>query len=75
MIDEGKWTDGKRILIHTIESEDVIRELPASSRMNGDWDLLSHLYETGHDRADNWLALNFDRIGVESTVDLHAKFF
>ena len=75
LIDEGKWTDGKRILIHTIESDDVIRELPASSRMNGDWDLLSHLHKTGYDRADNWLAANFDHIGVESTVDLHAKFF
>jgi NTE family protein len=75
LIDDGKWIDGKRILIHSIESEDVIRELPASSRLNGDWDLLSHLYDTGYDRADSWLAVNFDRVGVESTVDLHAKFF
>jgi NTE family protein len=75
LIDEGKWIDGKRILIHTIESEDVIRELPASSRLNGDWDLLSHLHKTGYGRAENWLVANFDHIGVESTVDLHAKFF
>jgi NTE family protein len=75
LIDDGKWTDGKRMLIHAIESEDVVRELPASSRLNGDWELLSRLHETGFNRADNWLAANFDRIGVESTVDLSAKYF
>src|SRR5271169_4833121 len=68
LIDEGKWADGKRILIHSIEAEDVTRELPGSSRLNGDWNFLSHLYEIGRERADYWLAVNFDHLGVESTV-------
>jgi hypothetical protein len=29
----------------------------------------------GRTRADEWLAANFDRIGVESTVDLQDKYF
>jgi NTE family protein len=75
LIDEGYWTNGKRIFIHSIEGEDVIRELSGSSRVNGDWDLLSRLYEIGRERANNWLVANFDRISAESTVDLEAKYF
>jgi NTE family protein len=75
MIDEGKLADAKRMLIHLIEAEDVIRELSGSSKMNGTWRFLTHLFEIGRERADKWLAANFDRIGVESTVDLVAKYF
>ena len=75
LINEGKWADGKRILIHSIEAEDLSRELPGSSRLNGDWDFQSHLYEIGRVRADYWLAVNFDHLGFESTVDLQEKHF
>jgi NTE family protein len=75
LIDEGYWTNGKRIFIHSIEGEDVIREFSGSSRVNGDWDLLSRLFKIGRERADNWLTSNFDLINAESTLDLEAKYF
>ncbi|MGA3307164.1 MAG: patatin-like phospholipase family protein [Xanthobacteraceae bacterium] len=75
LIDDGKIGAGKRMLVHLIEADDLIRELSWSSRLNGDWDFLTHLYEMGRDRADKWLKANFDRLGVESTVDLHEKYF
>jgi NTE family protein len=50
LIEDGRLADAKRILIHLIEAEDVIRELPGSSRLNGDWDFLSHLREIGRQR-------------------------
>jgi NTE family protein len=74
MIDDGKLTGGKRMFIHLIEAEDVIRELAGSSKMNADWKFLTHLFEIGRDRADKWLAANFDRIGTETTVDLKEKY-
>jgi NTE family protein len=74
-IDEGKLHGGKCMLVHVIEAEDLIREFAWSSRLNGDWDFLMHLHALGRTRADKWLAANFDRIGVESTVDLHEKYF
>jgi len=40
-------TGGKQILVYVIEADDVIRELPNTSKMNGDWDFLLHLH-------DNW---------------------
>ena len=72
---EDKAGGTKRTLIHLIEAEDLIRELSWSSRLNGDWDFLIYLYNSGRERADQWLKANFDRLGVESTIDLHAKYF
>jgi len=74
LIDEGKLTDSKRIFMHLIEAEDIIKELSGSSKMNADWRFLTYLFELGRERADKWLADNFDRIGVESTVDVRARY-
>jgi NTE family protein len=74
MIDEGKMTGAKRMFIHLIEAEDVITKLSGSSKMNAEWKFLTHLFELGRDRADKWIAANFDRVGVETTVDLQAKY-
>ena len=75
LIDAGKVDGGRRTLVHLIEGEDLIRKLSWSSRLNGDWDFLMHLHDMGRRLADKWLAANFDRIGVESTVDLQEKYF
>ena len=76
LIEEGRIGDGgKRMLVHMIEAEDIVRAFSWSSRLNGDWKFLPHLHDMGHARADEWLAANFDQLGVNSTVDLYAKFF
>ena len=74
-IEDGKMGGGKRMLVHLIEAEDLIRGFSWSSRLNSDWDFLLHLREMGRMRADQWLAANFDRIGQDSTVDLYEKYF
>jgi NTE family protein len=74
-IEDGKLGAGKRMLVHLIEAEDLIRGFSWSSRLNSDWDFLLHLREMGRMRADQWLAANFDRIGQDSTVDLYEKYF
>ena len=74
LIDEGKIVDAKRMLIHAIDGEDIIGGLSNSSKFNGDWDFLQHLYKIGRERADEWLKCNFDRLGVETTVDLQSKY-
>jgi NTE family protein len=74
LIDTGKMADGKRMLIHAIDGEDVISTLSNSSKLNGNWGFLTHLRDAGRERADQWLAANFDRIGVETTVDMLARY-
>lgn len=72
---DGKMAEGKEMLIHVIEAEDVIREFPGSSRLNNSWDFLTYLYEVGRKRADEWLAGNFAKLGKASTIDLEEKYF
>jgi len=74
LIDEGKIPGGKRMFMHLIEAEDVIRDLAGSSKMNGTWKFLTHLFEVGRERADRWINANYDRLGKENTVDLQAKY-
>ena len=72
---EGIMPGGKRTFVHLIEAEDIIRDFTASSRLNADLKFLTQLFQDGRARADEWLAANFDRIGIESTVDLAEKYF
>ena len=74
LIDEGKIAGGKRMYMHLIEAEDVIRALAGSSKMNGTWKFLVHLFELGRERADKWLEENYDSIGAKGTVDLQARY-
>jgi NTE family protein len=63
------------MFVHLIEAEDIVRAFSWSSRLNGDWKFLTHLRDLGRERADRWLAANFEQIGVDTTVDLEAKYF
>jgi NTE family protein len=76
LVDEKKVTDGslKRMLIHAIEADDVMKKLGWSSKFNVDWQLLLHLHDIGYSRAESWLASHLDKIGVESTVDIQTKY-
>jgi NTE family protein len=75
MIHEGKLIGSKRMFMHLIDAEDIIKDLSGSSKMNADWKFLLHLFEIGRDRAEKWLVANFDRLGFETTIDLHSKYF
>jgi NTE family protein len=75
LIEQGRMGGGKRMLMHVIEAEEFIRAFSWSSRPNADWDFLQHLYNMGRARADQWLEANFDRLGIESTVDLDSRYF
>jgi NTE family protein len=75
LVETNNLPDVARRYVHLIEAEDLIRDLAWSSRLNGDWDFLKQLHDLGRSRADEWLAANFDHIGVKSTVDLQAKYF
>ena len=49
-IENGKLGGGKRMLVHLIEAEDLIRSFSWSSRLNGDWNFLQRLCELGRAR-------------------------
>jgi len=76
LIDDGQITDGslKRMLIHAIEADDVMEKLGPMSKLNADWNFLTHLRDIGRERADQWLKSNLGMIGIKSTVDVRGKY-
>jgi len=64
----------KHVLIHGISDDQLMTGLGVASKLNADWEFLTHLRDVGRLRADAWLAENFAKVGVQSTVDIHAKF-
>ncbi len=76
MIDDETITDNKmkRMLVHSIEAEDFMRKLGVSSKMNADWEFLTHLRDIGRECAEDWLERNYDDLGQQTTVDLAAKY-
>jgi NTE family protein len=75
LIDDGRLEGRKRLLVHSIDAEDLIRGISWWSRLNADWDFVTHLRDLGRARAEEWLDVNFERIGIESTVDLQRKYY
>jgi NTE family protein len=76
LIDEDTISDGrmKRMYIHSIEDEDFMRKLGVSSKMNPEWEFLTHLRDVGRESAEDWLDRNYDDIGKRSTVDIAEKY-
>jgi NTE family protein len=76
MIDDGAIDEGKmkRMLIHAIEGQDFMRDLGVSSKMNADWEFLTHLRDVGRERAEQWLDANFRALSKQTSVDLAAMY-
>ncbi|MBI3434661.1 MAG: patatin-like phospholipase family protein [Proteobacteria bacterium] len=76
LIDDMKVDGGglKRMLIHSIEADDVMQGLGAPSKLNADWDFLMRLHTIGRERAERWLGSNFAKLGAQSSVDIRAKY-
>ena len=76
VIDDGTVVDSslRRMRIHCVAADDVISKLSITSKLDADWEFLTSLRDTGRERAEQWLDAHFDRIGVESTVDLQAVY-
>ena len=76
LIDSGRLDsrEYKRMLIHRIEADEQIKPLGASSKLNAEPEFLEHLKAIGRAAAGAWLERNFDRIGVESTLNLFETY-
>ena len=64
----------KRLFIHAIPSDEVMVGLSAASKLDADWAFLTDLRDAGRARASQWLDENFERIGKESSVDIHETY-
>jgi NTE family protein len=72
LITQNRVVDGglKRVLIHSIADDEFMGALSPTSKYNADWDFLIFLRDQGRKCAGDWLAKNFVKLGVESSVDV-----
>jgi NTE family protein len=71
LVTQQRVVDGglKHVLIHSISDDGFMGRLTPTSKYNADWDFLIFLRDQGRKCADQWLAENFAKLGVESSVD------
>ncbi|MBI3708772.1 MAG: patatin-like phospholipase family protein [Proteobacteria bacterium] len=76
LIENGqlKGDNVRHMLIHSIEAHDFMCELGVASKLNADWEFLTHLRDQGRERTEAWLKVNFDRINVEGTIDIRQQY-
>jgi NTE family protein len=65
VVDDGL----KHVRIHSISNDEFMGALTPTSKYNADWDFLVYLRDEGRKCAGDWLAKNFAKLGVESSVD------
>ena len=79
LIDQGAITGEfgrrlKRMLIHSIADAAAMAPLGSVSKFNIEPDFLEHLFGLGREAATAWLATTFDMVGMESSIDIRARF-
>jgi NTE family protein len=65
----------KYILLHSISADTSLNDLSVGSKTSSDWDFLLMLRDRGRARASEWLARNYNKIGVECSFDLQVELF
>lgn len=76
LIEDGHLTGGgtRKIHLHLAEAESILANLGRASKLNGDWEFLCYLRDTGRQSADDWLSEHKDSIGQTSSVDIRQWF-
>ena len=76
MLHDGYDMNGilRDLHIHNINPEAAMGTLSVSSKLNADWKFLNQLRSLGHAMASDWLAENYQYIGVKGTCDVKECF-
>jgi NTE family protein len=74
MLTETAKSRYRSMLIHAIEADGHLDDLPLSSKFDTEWGFLTDLKERGRRAAETWLHAHFDDVGVRSSVDVRERF-
>lgn len=75
LIEDGKLSEEEYTKVHMHRiAADELKPLQASSKLNAEWEFLTHLRDLGRETAKDWLDRHFDDIGHRSTIDLRQEF-
>jgi NTE family protein len=64
----------KRVRMHRIAGGQKLDAFAASSRFNAEWTFLQELRDLGRAVAKQWLADNYEALGLRATLDLRAAY-
>ncbi|MGL4599054.1 MAG: patatin-like phospholipase family protein [Bacteroidia bacterium] len=64
----------REIFVHCISGYHALDHLSYSSKLNTSWEFLLHLKAEGRKLADEWLANEYDLVGVRSSFDIEEHF-
>ncbi len=64
----------KQMLIHSIADDEFMAALSPTSKYNADWEFLTFLRDQGRKCANDWLAKNFGKLGVELSIDIDSLY-
>lgn len=70
-VEQGRY---KRLFLHMVDGTDDLSFLGTSSKLNADWDFLSHLRELGRQNAERWLDQHLDSVGRQTSIDVKDIF-
>lgn len=70
-LDRGNYND---VLIHRIEATEQLNPLSASSKLNAEWDFLTHLRDIGRNSAAHFLEQHHKDLGEHSSLNLREEF-
>jgi NTE family protein len=76
LIDKGKLSakDYLRTRPHRIDGGEFLASFAASTKVEASWSMMQRLRDFGRDAAKRWLAENYDKIGLEGTLDLRLAY-
>ncbi len=76
LIDKGKLSgeDYMRTRPHRIDGGKFLAPFAASTKIDASWSMIEQLHGFGREAARQWLAENYDKIGVEGTLDLRMAY-
>lgn len=62
----------KYMFIHSISADNSLSDLSVASKTSSDWDFLLMLRNRGRARAEEWISLHYEKVGVKSSFDIGA---
>jgi len=64
----------KKVRLHLIEDESTFQDLGWSSKLNTEWEFLTHLFEKGRQAAAEWIKKRYDDVGEHSTIPMRKNY-
>ncbi len=64
----------KHVLVHSVRADEALKDLGVATKFVSNWEFLTDLRDRGREKAERWLAENFDCLGNRSSIDIRMAY-